>query len=699
MYILFSTLGEWTFCWGHLATGDAAKAPAGDINLSETPGIIYGRMVLPALLTFVMLVQPSQVVQQCYGGACADAGGHPPDRIAEAFDFCTKHAAHLNEGISVSECARVVAEHGIPGAASGNVPPHVQREIEGIAAQAFADPHGPNVLSLWRRVLQLNPRDTVALVQSGIRLVDSTIDSDKSEGTAYLERAFEPSSTPYPLDGTSVQGYTIAQLLGRRDNTPYAKQMKFLTIAADSPHSPDDCHVIQKATLIPEFPESIEEARNALDGFHSRMDALLAREHISVAKTVVDPYVHCFFSPFYHSLYYEKNPRLATEKHFRLAQKIMPYLLYLSPHLDVRPSVSPKRRRTKVGFVCTYFRAGHSVFDAFGPTVARLPRDVFDVSLIAVEDNRLHFDLPFLDEQARVDTVVRVGKEDGWIHSARRDIAKLDVDLLVFLDHSMTDRIHTLALSRLAPVQAVTFGHPVSTGMPRSIQDYYISWENFELPLPQSQEFYSEELVLLPGNVMHSYVEPRTRDGASAVTGHLFSRITRQDFVDNNIVPHSARDGRWYTCMHTSYKRHPAFDAIIVQILQRDPSAHIMLLKEPTENQQVAVRRFTTVHADMARIHFLSSLTHHVLMGLYSLVDVVLDSVFAGGTTTSREVLEVGGPIVTLPSHLHGSRCTLSYYKLMGGFDELVANSPAECALPLCPCEPLAPSRGLRGGP
>jgi hypothetical protein len=40
------------------------------------------------------------------------SGGHPPDRLeAAAFEFCTKHATELNEGISVSECARVVAEN------------------------------------------------------------------------------------------------------------------------------------------------------------------------------------------------------------------------------------------------------------------------------------------------------------------------------------------------------------------------------------------------------------------------------------------------------------------------------------------------------------------------------------------------------------------------------------------------------------
>lgn len=108
---------------------------------------LYAGMI-PALLTFMMMVQSPQAMQpQCHAGAC--------------------------------EAAR-------------NVPPDVHREIDGITAQAFADPLrpnalafadplGPNALSLWRRVLQLNPRDANGLVHLGIRLVDSTIDSDKSD--------------------------------------------------------------------------------------------------------------------------------------------------------------------------------------------------------------------------------------------------------------------------------------------------------------------------------------------------------------------------------------------------------------------------------------------------------------------------------------------------------------------------------------
>ena len=47
---------------------------------------------------------------------------------------------------------------------------------------------------------------------------------------------------------------------------------------------------------------------------------------------------------------------------------------------------------------------------------------------------------------------------------------------------------------RLAPVQAVGWGHPVTTGSP--VMDYYVTGDWMETP--ESQPFYSEQLVRLP---------------------------------------------------------------------------------------------------------------------------------------------------------------------------------------------------------
>lgn len=61
-------------------------------------------------------------------------------------------------------------------------------------------------------------------------------------------------------------------------------------------------------------------------------------------------------------------------------------------------------------------------------------------------------------------------------------------------------------------------------------------------------------------------------------------------------------------------------------------------------------------------------------MGLYHLSDVILDSYYACGCTTTREALEIGAHIVALPGKYWGGRWSLAYYQVMG-YTDLVAAS------------------------
>ena len=64
-------------------------------------------------------------------------------------------------------------------------------------------------------------------------------------------------------------------------------------------------------------------------------------------------------------------------------------------------------------------------------------------------------------------------------------------------------------------------------------------------------------------------------------------------------------------------------------------------------------------------------------MAMYKLTDVVLDSVYFGGDTTTREAFETGAPVITLPHKTIGQRWTQAYYRVMGIFD-FIAKDPGE---------------------
>ena len=63
-----------------------------------------------------------------------------------------------------------------------------------------------------------------------------------------------------------------------------------------------------------------------------------------------------------------------------------------------------------------------------------------------------------------------------------------DAQFTIYLDVGMDPMTYFLAFARLAPVQCVTWGHPVTTGVPN--MDYFISSDLLE-PLPGQGSFRS----------------------------------------------------------------------------------------------------------------------------------------------------------------------------------------------------------------
>ena len=154
-------------------------------------------------------------------------------------------------------------------------------------------------------------------------------------------------------------------------------------------------------------------------------------------------------------------------------------------------------------------------------------------------------------------------------------------------------------------------------------------------------------------------------------------------------LPHAkgrvdAPDANWYICMQLPLKRHPVFDSMLARIQARDSRAHILLIHEPFsfEDQIVVEKRLADHAADLSRIHFLPKAEHHILMALFTLTDVIVDSYKSGaGANTAPESLECGAPIVTLPDKMFMSRGVLGFYNNMGLTESvgLVARDPDQC--------------------
>jgi predicted O-linked N-acetylglucosamine transferase (SPINDLY family) len=210
-----------------------------------------------------------------------------------------------------------------------------------------------------------------------------------------------------------------------------------------------------------------------------------------------------------------------------------------------------------------------------------------------------------------------------------------------------------LSFARLAPVQAVTWGHPDTTGIPN--MDYFLSSELSEID--NAQLHYSEHLVKL--RYPSTYFYP--------------PKLPAKKFVRGD---YGLPDGvTLYACPQTLFKFHPNFDAVLGNLLRRDPMGRLVLI-DPGKDyrlKMILMDRFSKSFPDVVEnVLFVSKMSQDKFFGLLILADALLDIPTFSGGVSSLEAFAMGAPIITWPDDFMRGRLTAAFYKQMG-LTELIA--------------------------
>src|SRR5262249_18408687 len=137
----------------------------------------------------------------------------------------------------------------------------------------------------------------------------------------------------------------------------------------------------------------------------------------------------------------------------------------------------------------------HTIGELFRGTIAQLDRKTFALTVGAL--GRAH-DATTQFLQTHADTYLELSPN---LPAAREQLAAQALDILVYPDIGMEEWSYSLAFTRLAPVQCVLWGHPVTTGI--DTIDYFLSSEL--LDVPEAQTHYTETLVRLPTLPVYYY--------------------------------------------------------------------------------------------------------------------------------------------------------------------------------------------------
>lgn len=300
------------------------------------------------------------------------------------------------------------------------------------------------------------------------------------------------------------------------------------------------------------------------------------------------------------------------------------------------------RARVRVGFVSSLLRQ-HTVSKLFGPWVLGLDPERFDVHVWQL---------------GRVDAVThRLCAGGATLHTAEgRGTAALGgairaagLDALVFPEVGMDARVILLAAMRLAPFQAVAWGHPVTTGLPTV--DAFLSSADME-PSDADAD-YTESLVRLPG-LGTGFVRPpppaRVRD--------------RAFFGLPSGVP-------LLLCTQSLFKLLPRQDDVFRRILAAVPDAHLAVLRLTGAPRTLA--RFERAGLPMERVHVVPPLRFPDFLDLNASCDVLLDGLDWSGGVTTLEAVACGRVVVTMSGPLMRMRHTAAVMVALG-LPELVAS-------------------------
>jgi predicted O-linked N-acetylglucosamine transferase (SPINDLY family) len=397
---------------------------------------------------------------------------------------------------------------------------------------------------------------------------------------------------------------------------------------------------LRRALMLPVILQSSEQIDHIRQRLDRDLDELLERK----SPKVLNPEFEVGATPF-NLAYHGRNNAELLRKIARVCRSMYP------ARTECARQPSASGRPLRIGFVSTYFYT-HSVGRTTLGLIRDLPRDRFDVHVFAIA--------PQTDDLAEAirksaDRYVSLPLDLDRVRDAIESAA---LDIAFFADIGMHPLTYFLAFWRLAPIQMVTWGHSVTSGI--DTIDYYVSADAIEAA--GSEKYYTEKLVRLPGYFMPRYRRPAL-DGP---------RMSREQL--------GLPEGKHlYYCPQNLFKLHPDFDASIGAILERDPEGELVLLEFVRAGvaEQLRRRFEFTLGALASRIRFVPRSEHRKFLQYVAAADVVLDPFHFGGCNSSCDALSLGVPVVTLPGIQLPGRFTLGLYEEID-LDCCIAHSAEE---------------------
>ncbi|MBZ0104022.1 MAG: tetratricopeptide repeat protein [Sulfuricella denitrificans] len=391
----------------------------------------------------------------------------------------------------------------------------------------------------------------------------------------------------------------------------------------------------------------ITESRSHIASWRERY----ARETGKLAEdpAMIDNPLNTAGAPAFYLAYHDENDRSFMERLCRLFRARCPALNFRAPHLQGWQAPAQNSRRLRVGFLSECLGA-HTIGKLYQGLIRELDRQRFEVVVLHAPAAKQDSVREQIDREA--DRVIALPHSFSAMQQA---IAEAELDVLFYPDIGMHHTSYFLAYSRLAPVQAVSWGHPDTTGI--DTMDYFLSAASIEPE--EADAHYSERLIRFKR--LPCYYEP----------------LIKPDKVPERVALGLPEKGTLYGCPQTLFKFHPDFDRVLAAIVEGDPQGWIILIegKHAAWSKQLRARWEKSAPRLAERVLFMPRMPLNQFMALMAHMDVLLDPVHFGSGNTLYEAMVYGIPMVTWPGRFMRGRLVAGAYRQMGIDDAPVAGN------------------------
>lgn len=523
--------------------------------------------------------------------------------------------------------------------------PHCPMAYEFMGAQAFLQSNIQEAYIAFKHVLKYNPHSLKALCNLGTihRSLKQT-----TEAFDYFEKAL--AVDPHHVQSNLALGQMLQEVNRPEDAIESYRRLQSNSTFIDSTIA----YTLLEALTLPLVYPSATAIQTWRTHLANKISTLLAFLTEHPEACIRDPLAHIGITAFYLA-YQGFNDKTLQQQIAAIFQRTPQYNIPEKNNIPEKtsslPAVGPKAY--KIGFISRFLRKNHTIGKLTQGLIEHLSREHFSVLVFGIEDAALKPNLIPLPKD-----VPYIGLEMDSLEKAAEIIKAAQLDILYYCDIGMEPFSYFLAFSRLAPIQCVTWGHPVTTGIPNI--DYFITQKDLE-SLAQPEAHYSEQPVVMEHMPIYYY------------------RPKRSSPLKNRQEMGLPTEGHLYVCPQTHYKIHPEFDDILAGILETDPEAHIILIQAEATHTVAALRqRWETSLGPLSeRISFINNMPYDDFLNLQEVADVLIDPIHFAGGNTSLEGFISGNPIVTMPGEFLRSRVTFGLYQKMGILD-CVANNKSE---------------------